>query len=58
MPIRNFVIISVKKLLQVIIMLYDVIYAINDCKCLAITYIDIVTGNLRKTVHLSAVRMV
>ena len=58
MPIRNFVIISAKKLMQVIIMLYDVIYAINECKCLAITYIDIVTGNLRKTVHLSSVRMV
>ena len=58
MPIRNFVIISVKKMLQVIIMLYDVIYAINECKSLAITYVDISTGNLRKTVHLSSVRMV
>ena len=39
-------------------MLYDVIYAINQCKCLAITYLDIVTENLRKTVHLSSVRMI
>ena len=39
-------------------MLYDVLDTINECKCLAITYLDIVTGNLRKTVHVSSVRMV
>ena len=39
-------------------MLYDVIHAMNECKCYAITYLGIVTGNLRKTVHLSSVRMV
>ena len=34
-------------------MLYDGTYAINGCKFLAVTYVNIVTGNLRKTVHLS-----
>ena len=48
-------------MLQVIIMLYAVIYiyiyAINGCISLAITYLDIVTGNFRKTVHLGIAKI-
>ena len=44
-----------EKLLQVIIMLYDVIHAMNGSMFLAITYLDITTGNSRKTVHLGFV---
>ena len=44
-------------MLQVIIMLYAVIYAINGCISLAITYLDIVIGNFRKTVHLGIVKI-
>ena len=46
-----------KKNLQVIIMLYAVIYAINGCIFLAITYLDFVIGNFGKTVHLGIVKM-
>ena len=48
---------SVKKFLQVIIMLNAVIYAINVCIFLAITHLDIVTGNFRKTVHFGIVKI-
>ena len=58
MPMWNFLVTSVKKLLQVIIMLYAVIYAINGCMFLAITYLDIVIGNFRKTLHLGIVIIV
>ena len=44
-------------MLQVIIMLYAVIYAINGCIFLARTYLDIVTENFRKTVHLGIVKI-
>ena len=46
MSIWNFLVTSVKKLLQVIIMLYAVIYAINGCIFLGITYLDIVQYTL------------
>ena len=38
-------------------MLYAVKYAVNGCIFLAITYLDIAIGNLRKTVHLGIVRI-
>ena len=38
-------------------MLYAVIYAINGCIFVATTYLDIVTGNVRKTVHLGIVNI-
>ena len=44
-------------MLQVIIMLYAVIYVINGCIFLAITYLDINIGNLRKTVHLGIIKI-
>ena len=47
-----------EKLLQVVIILYDVMYAINGCILFAITYLDIVIGNFRKTLHLRIVRIV
>ena len=46
-----------KNFFQVIIMLYAVIYAINGCRFLAITYLDIAIGNFRKTVHLGIVKI-
>ena len=46
-----------KKKLQVIIMLYAVIYVINGCIFFAITYLDIAVGNFRKTVHLGIVKI-
>ena len=59
MPIRNILVISVKKLLQIFIMLYAVVYAINGwCIFLAITYLDLAIENFRKTVHLGIVRVV
>ena len=39
-------------------MLYAVICAINGCIFVAITYLDIVIGNVRKTVHLVIVKIV
>ena len=57
MSIWNFLATSVKELLQVIIMVYVVIYAVNGCIFLAIIYPDIVIGNFRKTVHLGVVRI-
>ena len=44
-------------MLQVIMMLYALIYAINGSISLAITYLDIVTGNFRKTVHLGIAKI-
>ena len=44
-------------MLQVVIMLYAVIYAINGCIFLEITYLDIVIGNFRKTVYLGIVKI-
>ena len=45
-------------MLQVIIMLHAVIYTINGYIFFAITYLDIVTGNFWKIVHLGIVRKV
>ena len=45
-----------KKMLEILIMLYAVIYAINGFIFLAITYLDIVIGNFRKTEHLGIVK--
>ena len=45
-----------KKLFQVIIMLYAVINAINRCIFLAMIYLDIM-DNFRKTAHLGIVRI-
>ena len=39
-------------------MLYAVIYAVNGCIFLAITYLDNVIGNFRKTEHVGIVRIV
>ena len=44
-------------MLQLLIMLYAVIYGINECIFLAITYLDIVIGNFRKAVHLGIVKI-
>ena len=44
-------------MLQVIIILYAVIYAINGCIFLAMTYLDIVIGNVRKTVRLGNLKI-
>ena len=46
-----------KNVLQVIIMLYAVIFATNGCIFFAITDLDFVIGNFGKTVNLGIVKI-